>query len=324
MRMDIVACTDKWFVMPTGVMIYSVCVNNPEVDIVFHIITDDNVTGKDQHDLEDVVASFNGKSVKFYLVSEQILSIKFPVREDRKDIMQTTYYRLWLAELLPPTIDKVLYLDGDIIVRHSLLPLWNTDLGNNAIAAVPDCLEGNMEYYQRLGYPSELGYFNAGVLLINLSYWREHEVINHFVRYIQTHAEDILCQDQDVLNVFFKERKIILPLKYNLMSGFIIKKPKIDVKKYENELLEAHTDPVIVHFIADKPWYSYSRTPKHPFASTFFKYQNQTRWKGVKTDRRPFKLRVINWVADILRKYGLKSQLPPVSWRDYIDIAPVD
>ena len=40
-KMDIVACTDKWFVMPTGVMMQSVCVNNPEVDIVFHIIVDD-------------------------------------------------------------------------------------------------------------------------------------------------------------------------------------------------------------------------------------------------------------------------------------------
>ena len=44
MKMDIVACTDNRFVMPTGVMIQSVCVNNPDVDIVFHIIVDDSVT----------------------------------------------------------------------------------------------------------------------------------------------------------------------------------------------------------------------------------------------------------------------------------------
>ena len=44
--MDIVASTDKWYVMPTGVMMYSVCVNNPDVEIVFHVIHDDSVTSK--------------------------------------------------------------------------------------------------------------------------------------------------------------------------------------------------------------------------------------------------------------------------------------
>jgi lipopolysaccharide biosynthesis glycosyltransferase len=321
MKMDIVACTDKWFVMPTGVMMYSICVNNPDVDIVFHVIHDDSVTSMDRRDLENVVASFNGKWVEFYPVNEQIINNKYPTREDRKDITQTTYYRLWLAELLPSTIEKVLYLDGDVIVRHSLLPLWNTDLENNAIAVVPDCFDGSMEHYQRLGYPSELGYFNAGVLLINLNYWRRHKVINSFVEYIQFHKEDIRCQDQDVLNVIFKDSKVILPIKYNMNSGFLWKTSQFDVEKYKKELIEAFTDPVIVHFIAEKPWYAYQRNP-HPFQSTWYKYQNQTKWKDVRYEHRPLKLQVINYVADMLRKYGLKSQTS--HWYESIDIAPID
>ena len=43
MRIDIAACTDRQFVMPTGVMMQSVCVNNPDVDIMFHVILDENV-----------------------------------------------------------------------------------------------------------------------------------------------------------------------------------------------------------------------------------------------------------------------------------------
>lgn len=46
-RIDIVACAHKWYVMPTGVMMLSVCMNNPDVDIVFHIVTDVSVTVKD-------------------------------------------------------------------------------------------------------------------------------------------------------------------------------------------------------------------------------------------------------------------------------------
>ena len=68
--MDIVACIDKRFVMPTGVMMYSVCVNNPDMDIVFHIIADNSVTSRDKCDLEETVTAFRGKQIVFYLVVE--------------------------------------------------------------------------------------------------------------------------------------------------------------------------------------------------------------------------------------------------------------
>jgi len=319
--MDIVACTDRWFVMPTGVMMYSVCVNNPDADIVFHIITDDNVTDGDQHDLEDVVASFEGKSVVFYPVSEQIAKIKFPALDNQIAITRTTYYRFWLTEFLPPGIDKVLYLDGDIIVRHSLLPLWNTNIEGFPVGAVTDGLEGNMEFYQRFNYASQLGYFNAGVLLVNLKYWREHEMTITFMRYIQEHADTIKFHDQDVLNVLFSNNKVVLPIKYNLTTGFLWKSPQYDYNKYMKDVDEARRDPVIVHYAGNHPWDCYNRCP-HPFASTFYKYQSQTKWKGIKIDKRTFKLRVINYVADTLRKYGLKSQLPTIY--EYIDITPID
>lgn len=317
--MDIVACSDKWFVMPTGVMMYSVCVNNPDVDIMFHVIHDDSVTNKDQRDLEETVAGFNGKSITFYHVDVKKIPC-FPNVTTR--ITQATYYRLMLSEILPKTIGKVLYLDGDIIVRHSLLPLWNTNLKDYAVGAVLDGSVGYLEYYHRLNIPLQLGYFNAGVLLVNLEYCREQNVVKDFFRILQEYADKLKYHDQDVLNVAFSDNKVLLPIKYNLMHGFLEKQPYHDYKQYENEVEQARKDPVIVHFSAAKPWVGYLRQPKHPFANTFFKYQNQTKWKGVKIDRRPFKLRVINFVADTLRKYGLKSQLPPLC--EYIEIAPID
>lgn len=318
--MDIVACTDKWFVMPTGVMMYSVCVNNPEVDIVFHVIHDDSVTSKDRRDLEETVTVFEGKSITFYHVDVTKFPC-FPNITVGMAITQATYYRLMLSEILPKTIRKVLYLDGDMIIRHSLLPLWNTDLKDYAVGAVPGS-ESNPEHYHRLNYPSQLGYFNAGVLLVNLEYWREHDVVKDFMCILQKFPDKLLFHDQDVLNAAFSENKVILPIKYNLHSAFLRKLPKYDYKKYVKEVEEARKNPVIVHFIAEKPWIIYSRQPKHPFASTFFKYQSQTKWNGVKIDKRPFKLRAINYVGDMLRKYGLKPQIQLSN--EYIDIAPID
>jgi len=318
--MDIVACIDKWFVMPTGVMMYSVCVNNPDVDIVFHVIHDDEVTSINRSDLEKTVASFGGKSILFYHIDVTKFPC-FPNISSGVGVTKASYYRLLMSEILPENIHKVLYLDGDIIVRHSLLPLWNIDLGNRAVGVVPDGIV-TMEFYNRLQYPPQLGYFNAGVILMNLDYWREHEVVNCFMDYLLNHAGILLFHDQDVLNVVFRESKIVLPIKYNLTNGFLWKKTQYDTKKYKHEVLEAREDPVIVHFAGEKPWNSYRRGASHPFASTFFKYQSQTKWKGVIIDKRPFKLRVINYVTDMLRKYGLKSQVPPLY--EYIDIAPID
>lgn len=324
MKMDIVACTDKWFVMPTGVMMYSVCVNNPDVNIVFHVIHDDSVISKDRRHLEETITVFEGKSITFYHIDVTKFPC-FPNITVGMGITQASYYRLMLSEILPQTIRKVLYLDGDIIVRHSLLPLWNTDLKDYAVGTVPDVIEieYSKEYSKRLNYPSQHGYFNAGVLLVNLEYWREHKVVTDFFSFIQKYADILECRDQDVLNALFHDKKVVLPIKYNLICGFLWSSSQYDFGKFEKELREALKDPVIVHFTAGKPWH-YSRLPQHPFSSTFFKYQRQTKWKGMKVERRSLKLRVINYVADTLRKYGLKSQIPIPPLYEYIDIPPID
>lgn len=320
-KMDIVACTDKWFVMPTGVMMQSVCVNNTEVDIVFHIIIDDNVSIEDRHDLEGVVSSFDGKSVMFYAANKEMLSRMFPSGNGRYNITKATYYRLYISELLPKSIKKVLYLDGDVIVRHSLLPLWKMNIEQYAIAGAYDSTSGLIEFYNRLKYPAHLGYVNAGVLLINLNYWREHDVLKHFGEYMNGHSEDIKCHDQDILNVVFCEKKLFFPLKYNLPHAFLWKNIyEYDYWKLEAEVLDAQKDPVIVHYTGPfKPWEKYQRSP-HPFRSTFYKYQSQTKWKGVKYEHRPLKMRLVNFIADTLRMLKLKSP-----WEyTYIDIDPID
>ena len=166
MKIDIVVCIDNKYVMPTGVMIHSICVNNPEEEIVFHVITN-QVNDKNKKKLRDTVLLFSGKSIAFYDVDDIDFS-DIPRMEDGARLSITTYYRLYLTEILPTTIKKVLYLDGDIIVRQSLRSLWDTDLTNIAIAATNDAHYHLVSYYERLGYPVNKGYFNAGVLLINL------------------------------------------------------------------------------------------------------------------------------------------------------------
>ena len=303
--------------MPTGVMMCSVCVNNPDVDILFHIITDSDVVREDCDDLTAIVARYNRARLEFYPVTEQIFSYSFPRIKER--ITRTAYYRLFVTEMLPTTIDKVLYLDGDVIVRHSLEELWNMDLSGRALAAAPDMKEDTTDRYEGLGYSKSLGYFNSGVLLINLAYWRQHQATKLFGEFLRDRWETILFHDQDVLNYVFREQKMRMPIKYNFQDGFLFKTPEYDWPRYGEEVIAARKDPVIVHFTSNsKPWkYSYS---PNPFRSSFYKYQKLTKWKGVFIDERPYSMRARNIVGNMLRRMRL---LPWIGAR-YMRIAPID
>lgn len=317
-KMHIVACLDSGFVMPTGVMMYSVCANNLEVNIDFHLVVDESVTDSDKNDLVNTVCQFKDTCINFYDISSR-LSAVFPLYKDEW-LTRSTYYRLFLTEILPKSIDKVLYLDGDCIVRKSLIPLWNTDLSENAVGAVFDGAEGNIEYYNRLRYPPQLGYFNAGVLLINLSFWRYHNVLKLFIDYIESHSERIKCEDQDVMNVVFQRKKVFVPAKYNVQTFFLRRVTVWDYWKHESEINEAISDPVIVHYTTkDKPWIAYSHHP-NPFSGSFYKYQDQTKWKGVRYETRNMKRRFKNFIGDSLRYMRILSPLRSI----YIDVLPVD
>jgi len=313
--MDIVACFDHGFVMPTGVMVYSVCANNADVDIVFHLVVDESVTENDKKDLVTTITAFQGKQVRFYEVSSQRCAVYPLLKAER--LTRATYYRLFLAEILPSTVDKVLYLDGDCIVRHSLSSLWNTDLSAYAVGVAPAKSENDMVLYKRLDYPAENGYFNAGVMLINLEYWRQHDVTGQFVGYIGTYSDRIKWEDQDVLNVLFHDKKLTISLKYNLQTGFLYKN---DAWHLKEDVAETIKDPVIVHYSAvNKPWLAYSRCP-HPFVSTFLKYQNLTKWKGVRYEKRTVKQQFKNYIGDFLREIGFFS--PRKNW--YVESSPLD
>ncbi len=316
-KIHIAVCPDKDYIMPTGVMMYSACVNNQDVDIDFHVLIDKSVTEEGQQNLKETINMFQGKRALFYSTNS-LSTIDFPLNHER--LPRSSFYRLFLSDILPSTIEKVLYLDGDIIVRHSLLPLWNTDLVNNAVGATIDACEGDIEKYNRLRYSFEKGHFNAGVLLINLKYWRDNLVEKDFLRYLNDYPDRIICADQDVMNVVLQDKKLILPVKYNLQTAFLKKVHSWDYWKYEKEIKEAIADPTIVHFTEKgKPWIV-TIHDSHPFRSTFYKYQNQTKWKNLSIERRSIIQIIRNYIGNILRQIKVKSPLESI----YIKVSPFD
>ena len=202
------------YTMPCGVMFYSACVNNPQGSLHFFVVTDGEFTEESKNKLRQTVEPFD-----FCIVDEDVISqaanvacVYYP---------RYVFYRLLAFKFLPSDIDRILYLDCDIIIRKPLQELWNIDVSSYGIAGVPDVFEGNIAHYNRLEYPSQEGYFNAGVLLINLDYWRNNNVTERLLNYIRDNNDKIRAHDQDTLNaVLYKETKAI-DYKWNFLPIFV-------------------------------------------------------------------------------------------------------
>lgn len=273
---NILCSTDDQYVPWCGIMLTSLFENNEGlIDRVF-ILT----AGLNPKNV-DAISRLSEK----YCVPITIVTIRedllgdFHVRNDGCPITVATWYRILAPIVLPKEIDKVLYLDCDIIINRPLIDLWKEDLEDFAIGAIPDESSYQKEYYDRLGFPKEAIYVNAGVLLINLKYWREHDVVNRCLDCIRTSANQLIFYDQDTLNkVLFQEKKL-LDVTWNLQNGFLW---SWQFHNYDATLKTAIRkccySPHIIHFSGPaKPW---AKCCYHPYTPYFLHYRKLSEWKS--------------------------------------------
>ncbi len=311
--MDIVVCTDINYIMPCGIMMTSLCENNKDELITFHFIINDTVTPPFKEQLTKI-AKFYSKEIEFITMDDnELKGLPIPL----KRYTASVYYRMFLAKILPLDIHKVLFLDGDIIIRRSLIPLWETDISDVAIGAIPDMGDANMEFYNRLQYDSSKGYFNGGVLLINLDYWRTHDVLERLLDYLAKYPSRIVLNDQDVMNVVLQDEKRNLPLKFNMQEGYLYShNSNFEWGKYGDELNEALTTPTIIHYTHKiKPWY---KECPHPYKDEYLKYKEMTIWKTVPLSSYQ-DITHYNWLKKL--KYCInKMRHIPIYSPEYIDV----
>lgn len=180
-----------------------------------------------------------------------------------RGISAGAYLRLLLHRILPD-VDKVLYLDVDILVRESLLPVWRIDLGSNLLAAVkgPVNLSEKWEWnssrpYWKLLAGARGGYINSGVLLLNLEEIRRRQLDRQWE---QLAKQQLYYQDQDILNITCQRAIFYLPPKWNrltYLSAEDFEQMAAEGIFTETECVEAQKSPVILHYAGDKPWKRY-------------------------------------------------------------------
>jgi len=193
-----------------------------------------------------------------------------------------------LAELFPG-LDKMLYLDGDVIVRSSLSDLYHYELGNNYAAVVRDLPQ---VLYENQPLGREIGgqeYFNSGVMLLNLKKMREDNIKNRLIEEKRSYADQSLM-DQNIFNIVFKGAVLQLPFVYNACYINLVKsREKYDIGKLNGlygtsygNVYEVLPDIRILHFSSKlKPWYFYDV----PLADEWLYYYTRSSMKNVRLQR---------------------------------------
>lgn len=272
--MNIACATDDNYVRFCGVMLTSLFENNKNDNIDIYLLTE-GLSSSCRKSLEDIVNHYGG--CFHYCKIESNLMKTFSIFKGSY-LSIATYYRLFIPQILPSYVGKVLYLDCDIIINSSLNPLWNIDLKGYALGAVDESATVDPELYTRLQYPSVHGYFNAGVLLLNLEYWRYNAVSELCFDYIKNNADRLVLNDQDALNAVLYNQWMHLSYRWNMETSFYTVK---FAKKHEDnyEYIQALKSPAIIHYTWEaKPWNGFN----HPMKEYFFKYQDLTEWKKLR------------------------------------------
>lgn len=201
-------------------------------------------------------------------------------------ISLATYFRLLLPSALPPSVDRVLFLDCDLLVVDSLSPLWSLEMAGAPLAAVES--PNPLQHVERLLLAAGEHYFNAGVLLIDLERWRARDVLGEAKDFYVRHRERVRWHDQDLLNQLFRGQWHRLSPRWNALPqlwspddsfrGHIPRCPPS---------LAGVGGPAIVHFAgggACKPWNYHCR---HPYRDDYRRLAAATPWGCGRLDDAP-------------------------------------
>lgn len=267
---SIVSTTNSNFVTPLATLYRSILVNNPANDFAFYIFAD-QLTAEDKLQLNRLEIDYtNCHKVAYLSVDESLF--QQVVTDER--IVKSAYYRIYTADLLPE-LDRILYLDCDLICTSDISELWQTNLNGKVIAAVEDA--GYVPRLAEMGIKAEQPfYFNSGVMLIDLKRWRDENLTSKVMAFINHHPEKLKYHDQDALNAVLADKWYYLHPKYNMQSRLIRHEQVHPLAPGEILAEEARQAPVLIHYSGrSKPWIEFGVRP-HPLRNEYWKYAPKT------------------------------------------------
>lgn len=300
--LEVLYQTDNNYAVVTGVSIASLLENNKDLDnIVIHLI-DGGITSINLDKIKELVAQYgrqlniiDGKAIENKLKKMNCRPYKGSY---------VTYYKLLAYGSIKTRNNRILMLDGDILVTRSLADICDIDLNGYIMAEVIDAY---MPKYliKKLNLPKGQPYYNAGVMLINQSMWIKEKCEQKLEYHWTNVKSDYIFADQDITNVLFGHKIKELDLKYNFYSkNYMLQPYETNAMNLNKDMLERVRiyGPSCIHCIDEswrsRPWF---KGNSHSLSGEWDYYLSKTPW-GLNWEKLTIKLNIYNRIDKILYK----------------------
>lgn len=247
-EMHVVLSFNHKYAVYAAVMIQSLYDNNPFCNIYVHVLQKD-LTEWDKSELEKQAAK-SQNTISFYMVDSSILPQDVEVT---KEWSIEAYFRLFMLEILPHKIDRVLYFDVDVIVNQPIYDFYFMDMKEYDIVGCRDfstVMKKNFqdkreELFSSMKDSGDFTYINSGVMLMNLSRLREKVCAKDYLEVMEKQKGKLVAPDQDIINLLhWKCIGLVDEYRYDFFNACLKGISVEEVKQYVS----------IIHYAGPKPW----------------------------------------------------------------------
>ena len=278
-KINIVFASDNNYAQHTAVAMASVLVNTKVPQKIQFYLIDDEIQQENKEKIIKTVQNLGG-NIEFIKIKNSKLEDCYVSGE----LIRASYFRLDIANILDESIEKIIYLDCDLLVYDDIEKMWQLDMGGKPVAATCDLgimasARVRKQKNKFIGLPFDTPYFNAGVLIMDLKKWRDGNYAEAIIALATQNKYP--NHDQDALNKFFMNNWQEIPLRWDVIPPVfnlffkILNKP--DLRK---KAIEAKLNPAIFHYAGGyKPW---EYEIHDGFNDKYYEYLKLTEYKDAK------------------------------------------
>ena len=266
---SVLFCIDRAFWQHAAVSIASLLGNNPQSIFRIFVVSAADMDADEVAKLRLMIEG-KGSHLETIVYSEAASYEHLPTHSHLSFAM---YLRIFMTEYLDSSLEKVLYLDSDIVINSDISELWLLPLGNAYVGAAREPYDRRQR--EPLGFsPGDL-YINSGVMLVNLTQWRTDQVLPRLLAFAEDNQVILHSPDQDVINSVFRGRICDIGYQWNWQALFARLSP-FELGLDRETFHRLRCAPKLVHFTsAYKPWFY--RWQPH-YKAMYYKYLAQTPW----------------------------------------------
>lgn len=246
------------------VAIESLITNNKDKNKINFYIIDMGIAQSNINKIQKRYFKFENITFEFIKIDQKKLE-KYNIKTH---VSSAAYAKVYISNLI--NVDKVIYLDCDLVVIEDILKLWNMFDNTTSIKAVWNPFYNYDNEYLGVDHKSKT--FNSGVMLLNLDLIRKKDTTTKLVNFLNDNHNKTKLHDQAAFNAIFKDEWQEIDLHWNCQVSMLQNSySKLNISK--NTYYRLYRNASIVHFTSNsKPWLYRN---SHPYKKTYLKYHKR-------------------------------------------------